>query len=53
MFFGLKGFSQAPYIWLGIIIILLAILFSPTIASVLIVGGTLVWIYGDKLHGCL
>lgn len=36
--FGLKGFAEAPYIWLGIILILL---------------GTLIWIYGDKLHGCL
>ena len=36
--FGLKGFSDAPYIWLGIIMILV---------------GTAVWIYGDKLHGAL
>lgn len=36
--FGLKGFNEAPYIWLGIIMILL---------------GTLIWIYGDKLHGAL
>lgn len=36
--FGLKGFSEAPYIWTGII---------------LIIVGTLVWIYGDKLHGAL
>jgi hypothetical protein len=35
---GLKGFSEAPYIWAGIILILI---------------GTAVWIYGDKLHGCL
>ena len=36
--FGLKGFSEAPYIWIGIILILV---------------GTVVWIYGDKLHGAL
>lgn len=35
---GLKGFSEAPYIWTGIILILI---------------GTVVWIYGDKLHGAL
>jgi hypothetical protein len=34
----LLGFSQAPYIWMGIILIIL---------------GTLIWIYGDHLHGCL
>jgi hypothetical protein len=38
MMTGLKGFSEAPYIWIGIIMILL---------------GTLIWIYGDKLHGAL
>lgn len=38
-FFGItKGFSDAPYIWIGIILILL---------------GTVIWIYGDVLHGCL
>lgn len=36
--FGLKDFSDAPYIWIGIILILL---------------GTLIWIYGDTLHGAL
>lgn len=36
--FGLKGFSQAPYIWIGIIMIIV---------------GTVVWIYGDKLQGAL
>lgn len=33
-----KGFSDAPYIWIGIIMIIL---------------GVIVWIYGDVLHGCL
>jgi hypothetical protein len=37
--FGItKGFSQAPYIWTGII---------------MIIAGTLLWIYGDVLHGAL
>jgi hypothetical protein len=36
--FGLKPFAQAPYIWTGIIMIVL---------------GTLLWVYGDKLHGAL
>lgn len=36
--FGLKGFSEAPYIWIGI---------------GMIIVGTIVWIYGDKLHGAL
>ncbi len=36
--FGLKGFSEAPYIWIGIALILI---------------GTAVWIYGDKLQGAL
>jgi hypothetical protein len=35
---GLKGFSERPYIWTGIIMILL---------------GTLIWIYGDKMEGAL
>jgi hypothetical protein len=35
---GLKGFAEAPYIWIGIILIL---------------AGTVIWIYGDKLHGAL
>jgi hypothetical protein len=35
---GLKEFSEAPYIWIGIILILV---------------GTAVWIYGDKLQGAL
>jgi len=33
--FGLKSFSDAPYIWLGIILIII---------------GTIFWIYGDVLH---
>jgi hypothetical protein len=33
-----KGFSQAPFIWLGIALIL---------------AGTVIWIYGDVKHGCL
>jgi hypothetical protein len=36
--FGLKPFSEAPYIWAGIFMIL---------------AGTIIWIYGDKLHGAL
>jgi hypothetical protein len=35
---GLKGFSESPYIWLGIILIFL---------------GTIIWMYGDVAHGCL
>jgi hypothetical protein len=35
---GLKSFSEAPYIWTGILMIL---------------AGTVIWIYGDKLHGAL
>jgi len=38
MTFGLKGFSDAPYIWTGIILILV---------------GTALWIYGDKVKGAL
>jgi hypothetical protein len=34
----LKGFSEAPYIWIGIILIL---------------AGTVIWIYGDKKQGAL
>jgi hypothetical protein len=40
--FGLKGFSEAPYIWTGIIIILVGA-----------IAGTAIWIYGDKLKGAL
>jgi hypothetical protein len=37
--FGItKGFLDAPYIWIGIILILV---------------GTALWIYGDVIHGCL
>ena len=37
--FGItKGLSEAPYIWLGIILILV---------------GTVIWIYGDVLQGAL
>jgi hypothetical protein len=36
--FGLKGFSEAPYIWSGIILIII---------------GTIVWIVGDKKQGAL
>jgi hypothetical protein len=54
MFLGLKGFSEAPYIWAGIIIILASLFLGlPIFAVALIVGGTVVWIYGDKIHGCL
>ena len=35
---SLKGFDEARYIWIGIIMILV---------------GVVVWIYGDKVHGCL
>lgn len=34
----MKGFSQAPYIWTGILLILV---------------GTVVWIYGDMKQGAL
>lgn len=34
----MKGFSKAPYIWTGIILILV---------------GTAVWIYGDMKQGAL
>ena len=54
MFCGLKGFGEAPYIWLGIILIVLALFTGITVLGAgLVVVGTLVWIYGDKLHGCL
>lgn len=33
-----KGFSDAPYIWIGIIMIW---------------AGIWIWIYGDVLHGAL
>lgn len=33
-----KGFWQAPFIWTGILMILV---------------GTVLWIYGDVLHGAL